>query len=214
MRKEFAVLFDLDGVLVDSEREYTRIWNKINDEFPTGEENFASKIKGTTLEDILSRYYPDNNVRKEVERRLYEEENAMIYRYTPGAKILLERLKSEHIPIALFTSSNVKKMEHLYQDIPEIKDYFDAIVLGDMIKHSKPDPEGYLKAASLLNIPIERCIVVEDSLQGVKAGRASGAIVVGVSGTLPDSILAPYSDRVITTLEGCDFNKLFRELRN
>ncbi|MDE6811439.1 MAG: HAD family phosphatase [Muribaculaceae bacterium] len=203
-----GVLFDLDGVLVDSESEYTRIWNKIDSEFPTGVEDFAKKIKGTNLEDILNRHYPDPEIRKSVMQRLYEEEGKMKYRYCDGAEDVLKRLKSSGIPIALYTSSNHKKMKHLYRDIPKIAEYFDYIVLGDMVEKSKPSPEGYLKAANGLGLESGQWMVVEDSLQGVIAGKKSGGMVIGVSGTLPEDILAPYSDRVITTMKDFPFELL------
>lgn len=199
--KPFGVLFDLDGVLVDSEKEYTKIWNKINSEYPTGVEDFARKIKGTNLEDILTRHFPDPEVRSEVEKRLYELEGQMKYDYCLGAEDVLKRLKSAGIPVALYTSSNHKKMEHLYKDIPEIRKYFDFVVLGDMVKESKPSPEGYLMAAEGLGLPEGRWVVVEDSLQGVKAGRASGGKVIGVAGTLPPVTLEPYADLVINSME-------------
>lgn len=196
----FGVLFDLDGVLVDSEREYTRIWNLINEEYPTGVPDFAVRIKGTNLDDILTRHYPDSETRRKVEERLYEEEGKMKYRYCPGAKELLDSLKSRNVPMALYTSSNQKKMEHLYLDIPEIASYFDYVVLGDMVACSKPDPEGYIKAAEGLGLCGGHWVVVEDSLQGVRAGEASGGKVVGVAGTLPPAILRPHCDYVITSL--------------
>ncbi len=195
-----AFLFDLDGVLVDSEREYSRIWDKIGNEFGVYADRFSDRIKGTTLENILETYFPDETIRDRVRIRLYEEENAMVYLYCSGAKEFLDRLKSEKIPMALYTSSNGKKMEHLYRDIPGIKNYFDYIVTGDNIKNSKPDPEGYLLAARMLNIDSSDCCVVEDSLQGVKAGRAAGGSVVGVAGTLKADVLQPYSDKVVCNL--------------
>lgn len=201
---EWGVLFDLDGVLVDSEREYTLIWERINKEFPTDVPNFAERIKGTTLENILSLHYPDPEVRKNVERRLLEEESKMVYRYCPGAHELLEDLRRSNVPMALFTSSNEIKMDHLYNDIPGIKDYFDVIITGDMVRHSKPDPEGYLKAARELGLKNGKWVVVEDSLQGVKAGKASGGSVMGVAGTLPAKVLEPYCNEVVETLNGID----------
>lgn len=201
---EWGVLFDLDGVLVDSEREYTLIWERINKEFPTDVPNFAERIKGTTLENILSLHYPDPEVRKNVERRLLEEESKMVYRYCPGAHELLEDLRRSNVPMALFTSSNEIKMDHLYNDIPGVKDYFDVIITGDMVRHSKPDPEGYLKAARELGLKNGKWVVVEDSLQGVKAGKASGGSVMGVAGTLPAEVLEPYCNEVVETLDGID----------
>lgn len=203
-----GVLFDLDGVLIDSESEYTRIWNLIDEVYPTGVENFAQKIKGTNLEDILSRHYPDPQLRRKVEKKLYEEEGKMHYDYCEGAENVLRRLKDLNVPMALYTSSNQKKMEHLYRDRPDIAGYFDYIVLGDMVSESKPSPEGYLKAAKGLGLKDGNWIVVEDSLQGVKAGKASGGKVVGVAGTLPASILEPYCDKVIDSMAVFPFELL------
>lgn len=204
----FGVLFDLGGVLIDSETEYTRIWNLIDSEFPTGVKDFARKIKGTSLENILSTYYPDEALRSRVEARLYEEEGKMDYNYCPGARELLEELKEDGIPTALYTSSNDIKMSHLYEQHPEFKGFLDTIVTADMITHSKPDPEGYKLAASKLGLPSERCVIVEDALSGVKAGRAAGGKVIGVAGTLPAEVLAPYCDMVVDSLEEVNLSRI------
>ena len=200
----WGVLFDLDGVLIDSEREYTAIWERINREFPTDVPNFAEKIKGTTLDNILSLHYPDPEIRKRVERRLYEEEDKMVYEFCPGARELLDNLKANGIPMALYTSSNGLKMDHLYRDIPELPGYFNTIVTGDQVAHSKPDPEGYLIAAKLLGLDEGRWVVIEDALQGAKAGKRSGGKVIGVAGTLSAETLAPYSDMVVDSLKKLD----------
>ncbi|MDE5774081.1 MAG: HAD family phosphatase [Muribaculaceae bacterium] len=195
-----AFLFDLDGVIIDSESEYTRIWEKIGREYPTGVEDFARKIKGTTLENILSIYYPDNNVRDLVRKRLYEEEAKMKYRFLPGALEFLKYLKVNNIPTALYTSSDQYKMGHLYRDIPDFEKYFRVILTGEDVNRSKPDPEGYIFAAKSLGVIPEHCAVVEDSLQGVKAGKAANAFVIGVAGTLDASTLSPYCNIVIDNL--------------
>ena len=181
MEKKFAVLFDLDGVLIDSETIYTQIWNSIDRAYPTGVDDFARKIKGTTLEDILSTYFPKPEVRENVEKMLYDLESEIRYNMLPGASELLASLREAKIPVALVTSSNEIKMNHLFGQIPELRDAFDFIVTGDMVEKSKPDPE--------------------DSLQGVKAGEALGGKVIGVSGTLPASTLAPHATIVVDTLE-------------
>lgn len=203
-----GILFDLDGVLVDSEAEYTRIWNKIDSEFPTGVEDFAHKIKGTNLDDILTRHYPDGEIRAKVIQRLYEEEGKMRYEYCDGAEEVLKELRRRNVPVALYTSSNHKKMEHLYRDIPDIQNYFDVIILGDMVEQSKPSPEGYLKAGAALGLNPGNWIVVEDSLQGVIAGEASGGAVVGVSGTLPAETLSPHCTRVISSMSDFPYELL------
>lgn len=134
----------------------------------------------------------------------------MKYDYTPGAEYLLKRLKELKQPIALVTSSNDDKMAHLDEEIPELRGLFDYIVTADQISKSKPDPEGYLLGAEKIDRDIRNCVVFEDSLQGVKAGKASGAFVIGVAGTLPKETLAPYSDIVIDSLTELNIEELVK----
>ncbi|MBD5263244.1 MAG: HAD family phosphatase [Bacteroides sp.] len=196
---DIACLFDLDGVLVDSERIYTKIWEAIEKQWPTGIENFAYKIKGTTLEDILERHFPED-AREDITKELLRLEGMMIYGPMPGAIEFIDALKAKGIPVALVTSSNGLKMDHLWHDMPGFKEKFDVIITGDEVSNSKPDPEGYLAAAKALGVDPKRCAVFEDSLQGVKAGNAAGAFVIGVAGTLKASDIQPFSDIVVNAV--------------
>ena len=204
-----GALFDLDGVLIDSETEYTKIWSEINRRFPTGYDDLALRIKGMTLHNILATYYPDASVADKVRDTLHELVSHMTYRWLPGARELLEWLMANGVPRALVTSSDNKKMEHLNEEIPELVPMMSALITANRISRSKPDPEGYLLGASEIGIPISRCVVFEDSLQGVKAGRASGAFVVGVAGTLKPEILQPFCDIIVSSLEDLEPAKLF-----
>lgn len=206
-------LFDLDGVLVDSERIYTKIWDSIEKQWPTGIENFPYKIKGTTLEDILTRYFPED-IRGKVTEELIRLEGMMIYGPLPGAVEFLDKLRERQIPLALVTSSNNLKMEHLWQDMPGFDRKFNLIITGDVVSHSKPDPEGYLKAAEGLGVSPARCAVFEDSMQGVKAGRAAGAYVVGVAGTLKAEDIAPFCDIVVNAVAEIDVDALTSILKS
>ena len=196
---DIACLFDLDGVLVDSERIYTKIWEAIEKHWPTGIENFAYKIKGTTLEDILERHFPEE-AREDITKELLRLEGMMIYGPMPGAIEFIDALKAKGSPVALVTSSNGLKMDHLWHDMPGFKEKFDVIITGDEVTNSKPDPEGYLAAAKALGVDPKRCAVFEDSLQGVKAGNAAGAFVIGVAGTLKASDIQPFSDSVVNAV--------------
>lgn len=206
-------LFDLDGVLIDSEKAYTRIWSGINDEYPTGYDNFSTRIKGTTLENILSTYYPDPETRRKVEDRLNELEQKMVYEPTEGCLEFLDTIKSHGYPVAMVTSSNDMKMQHLWNELPDLRKYFDAIIDGDCVSRSKPDPEGYLLGASRIGVEPRKCVVFEDSLQGVKAGRNSGAYVVGIRGTVAESDLAKYCDLIVDNLGQVDFGALTEILK-
>lgn len=116
-------LFDLDGVLIDSEREYTRIWSEIDRKYPTGIENFAIKIKGQTLPEILNKHYPPE-LHQAVTDELNRMEQQMRYEWLPGARELLENIRSRGFKAVLVTSSNDIKMQHLREERPELEGYF------------------------------------------------------------------------------------------
>lgn len=206
-------LFDLDGVLIDSEKEYSRIWRTVNQIYPSGTESIESVIKGCTLDKILDDYYPDSVIRELVIKKLYELEQQMRYEMLPGAAQMLGALKTKGIPSALVTSSNDVKMKHLDEELPELRNSFDFIVTADLISASKPDPEGYLLAAGKLGVNPVKCVVFEDSLQGVKAGRNAGAFVIGMAGTLPAETIAPYCDLVVDSMTQIELDSLIQTLK-
>lgn len=192
-----GALFDLDGVLIDTETEYTRIWSEIDSRFPSGVDNFPMVIKGTTLPHILSTYYPDPQVQKQVVDMLNRCEAAMDYRQIPGAFEFLQTLKDAGIPAALVTSSNDEKMANVYRRLPKLKDYFRTIVTACDVTHSKPDPEGYRLAAARIGLPSHRCCVFEDAFSGLEAGRKAGGRVVALATTSPRSDLQGRADTII-----------------
>ncbi|MDE6382364.1 MAG: HAD family phosphatase, partial [Muribaculaceae bacterium] len=120
-------LFDLDGVLIDSESEYTRIWEEIDRHFPTGIENFAIRIKGQTLPEILNANFSPETHSKVIDM-LNSMEQRMRYRMLPGAQEMLDTLRSLGIGCALVTSSNDMKMRHLREELPHLESYINASV--------------------------------------------------------------------------------------
>ena len=205
---DIAFLFDLDGVIIDSESEYSKIWKQINQEFPTGTNRLEEIIKGCTLTKILDEYYPEPSVREKVCNRLHFLENKMRYEYKVGSLSFLSLLKEMQIPKALVTSSDQTKMTHLEEEIPGITHHFDFIVTAELVSSSKPSPEGYLLAAEKLGTTPQKCAVVEDSLQGVMAGYNSGAFVIGVEGTLSADTLRPYSNIIVKNLMDLDLTSV------
>jgi HAD superfamily hydrolase (TIGR01509 family) len=212
MNSNIGFLFDLDGVLVDSETEYTRIWNEINDIFPTGVENFAHVIKGTTLPNILSTYFSKHDI-KEITRLLYQKEEEMRYDYCSGARDLIIELKKRHIPMAIVTSSNKDKMRHLWRDMPELQELIDVVVDADMVTNSKPDPEGYLLGAKLLGINPRNCVVVEDSIQGMRAGKSADSLVIGVATTFDSNKIGNEPDILLNSLTEIELDKVINILK-
>lgn len=203
-----AALFDLDGVLIDSESVYTVFWDKIEKKYPTGIPDFANAIKGSTLNKIMD-LYKDQKVKENVLELLKEQERTMQFDIFDGVVDFLEDLKAHDIPCAIVTSSNERKMEKLFHQHPKFKDYFKVIVTDRQVTRSKPDPQGYLLAASQLDCDPANCCVFEDSYFGLEAGRRSGAKVVALSTTNPASTLEGKADKIISSFKQLTVDELF-----
>ena len=191
-----GVLFDLDGVLLDSEGQYSIFWERMDREYPTGVDNFASYIKGFHLTRILS-YFATDEVREQVLNKLLAFERNMRFEFFPGALDFVKRLRAAGIPMAVVTSSDRKKMQALYNQYPEFPSLFDQIITGDMVTKAKPDPECFLMGARQLGMDIKDCIVIEDSRNGLLAGRDSGAMVIGIPTTLSVETVSQLSDLTV-----------------
>ena len=191
-----GVLFDLDGVLLDSEGNYTIFWAQMDKEFPTGIDNFASYIKGLHLTRILG-FFESDEVRQQVQDRLLDFERDTKYEFFPGALDFVRRLGDAGIPMAIVTSSDHKKMQALYEQYPEFPTLFEHIITGDMVAKAKPDPECFLTGAKLLGVDIKDCIVFEDSRNGLIAARESGAMVIGLSTTLAPDVVSQLCDMMV-----------------
>ncbi len=205
----YGVLFDLDGVIIDSETEYTRIWGEIESRFPTGVPDFPLVIKGTTLPHILDTYFADEPVRSQVVEMLREREMTLPYRPVKGAFEFLDALAANGIPCAIVTSSNEEKMSTLYQRLPGLRERFASIVTSGDVAHSKPSPEGYLLAARRLGLKPENCCVFEDSFSGLEAGRRAGGAVIALATTNPRKALEGKADMVIDDFSGMTVDALF-----
>lgn len=206
-----AILFDLDGVLIDSETEYTRFWGDTGRKYNLPDPNFAANIKGTTLTQILSFF--DESDRDDVVKAIHDFEKHMEYPYFPGVEDFLHKLRDSGIPTAVVTSSDDVKMSYLFKVHPELQKLITCFITGSQVKKSKPDPEGYLTAANKLGVAPEDCFVFEDSIQGLNAGQSSGATVVGVVTTNPLAKVEPLSDIVIHSFTELTVDRLlaFRE---
>ena len=192
-----AVLFDLDGVIVDTEGQYSLFWKQIGEEYMPGMPDFALAIKGRTLTQIYDTYFPDAADRAAITERLNAFERQMDFPYIAGAREFLEALQAQGVPTAIVTSSNCDKMACLYARHPEIKNLVTAVLTAEDARRSKPAPDCYLAAAERLGADISNCIVFEDSPSGLAAGRASGAFVIGVCTSLEATEIEPLCDAYI-----------------
>lgn len=200
IRNRKAALFDLDGVLIDSETLYTQFWAEVGRHHHLPSPTFAYDIKGTTLTDILETHFPSAEVRADVDRLLHEFEDNVVYPIFPGALEFVDKLRGLGMKTVIVTSSDDRKMEFLYAQHPGFRAHFDDVVTAADVTHSKPHPEPYLVGAGKAGVDPAECVVFEDSYQGLQAGRAAGAYVVGLSTTNPAEEVARYADLVVASL--------------
>ena len=193
-------LFDLDGVILDTEGSYTAFWDDYGSRH-FSEKDFGLKIKGQTLVKILGDYFPEENERKAITDAINDFERNMSYPFVPGVENYIKSLKSNGIRTAVVTSSNLPKMENVYRCHPGFREMFDMILTSEDFSESKPSPYCYLKAMRLFGAGPEDCVVFEDSLAGLQAARASGAFVTALTTTNPEEVVRNYADLVIR-----DFN--------
>lgn len=199
MTKPAGALFDLDGVLIDTEGIYTGIWSDIESHFPTGIADFALVIKGNTLPRILDTYF-DPADHPAIVEMLHAREQQMDYPIFEGVPELLSLLRCAGIPAAIVTSSGADKMALIERLHPEFIAAFDAIITAQQVEHSKPHPDPYIKGAAALGVAPEDCVVFEDSYSGLASGRAAGAYVIALATTNPLATLADKADAVYDSI--------------
>lgn len=198
-----AVIFDMDGVLFDTERLMKEGWIQASYQmnFTITEEQMrqmrgSSKARNSAL--FENWYGKTVNYEKGRAIRSQYLEDYVAQHSIPekkGLHELLSYLKEQKILCAVATST-VRKRASRYWDLAGITDYFTASVCGDEVTNSKPDPEIFLTAAQKMGVSIKECMVVEDSINGLKAAKTSGAL----SCMVPD--LTPYSDELKSV---CDY---------
>ncbi len=195
-----AALFDLDGVVFDTEPQYSVFWGKQCREFHPERPGLENVIKGSTLVQIYDAWFSGPLAEKQplITERLNAYEAQMDYIYVPGFEAFVASLRQEGVKTAVVTSSNRPKMEAVYRSHPEFCKMFDAILTSEDFERSKPDPDCYLKAAGRFGIAPEDCVVFEDSFNGLKSGRAAGMYVVGLATTNPAEDIKPFCDEVIS----------------
>lgn len=202
MKKEKlkAALFDLDGVVFDTEPQYTVFWGEMCRKYHPEHPGLEHEIKGSTLQQIYDRWWsgPLEAARGEVTRLLDEFEAHMRYEYIAGLEEFLADLRRNAVKTAVVTSSNLPKMQSVYKAHPEFRQLFDAILTSEDFAESKPSPDCYLRAAARFGAEREECVVFEDSINGLRSGRAAGMTVVGLLTTNPLEAVAPLSDFQIT----------------
>jgi len=212
-----AVLFDMDGTLIDSEpywiasetslaRDYGHIWTEENAHEMIGKSLYDSSamlkekfsITNLSVQEVIDRL--TNEVISELKNKLH---------FRPGALELLIELKQAGVKTALVTMSMRRMALTVAEQIPF--EAFDVVVAGDDVTFGKPHPEPYLRAAELLGVQPGECVAIEDSRTGLESAVAAGTFAIGVPNIID---LAPGPDRVIISSLSNLSLKILREMRS
>jgi beta-phosphoglucomutase len=186
-----GVIFDMDGVLVDSGRPHQQSWQQVARKYgiDVSPEQFRDTF-GRPSRDIIRIIWGDRLDDREI--RTIDQEKELVYRelisaripLMPGCRRLLERLHKAKIRIGVATSGPPENLELVLSD-GLIANYFEAEVNGFEIGQGKPAPDCFLLAAERLQLPPAACVVVEDAPVGIEAARAAGMPAIGLVGTHP-----------------------------
>ena len=209
-----TALFDLDGVVFDTEPQYTEFWGSQCRLYHPEDPGLEYRIKGQTLVQILDHYFAtEKDEHAKIISRLDEFERNMKFEYVAGFENFIDDLHRNGINTAVVTSSNRAKMEVVYKARPDFKNLFDAILTSEDFERSKPDPDCYLKGAARFGEnDVRRCVVFEDSFNGLKSGQGAGMYVVGLSTTNSEDAIKPLADIIIPDYKDLDCNKLINKL--
>ena len=180
-----AVIFDLDGLLADTEIISLKVYQELLEDFgiPFTEETYSREYSGHREEENVQRFLDTYDLPWNFDQTLekvYELEARILVKgvnLKKGAKNLLAFLQREGIPIALATSS-VESRARMILDSNGILSLFDHLVFAKDVQRSKPYPDIFLKACSDLNVLPENCLVLEDSEAGIEAASRAGIPVI------------------------------------
>lgn len=214
-----AIVFDMDGVLVDGERLHygaarrilaehdieldiatyagymgmtgRDIWQDLRDRFGlrVGFDSYQARYDTTILE-------------------LYRSDSQPL----PGARAALDQVRASGLPCALASSSR-REWVQTALDALDFSGYFQAIVTGDEVRNGKPDPEIYRTAAARLGLAPATCLAIEDAPAGIESARRAGLRVLAVRSEYTEGLALPGADRVLDSLEAFDLAELLQDSR-
>ena len=185
---DLGLLFDCDGVLVDSHAVVEHAWTLFAREFGIDAEALLEDIHGRPASATVDRWVePDRRPHAQAWIDDLELELAAEVREVPGARVLLESLDRDRWVVATSGGLELTLRKLRAAGLPEPP----GLVTAEDVHRGKPDPEPYLRAADLLGRPASECVVLEDAVAGIRAARAAGvAVVVGVGRAAEQSGLA------------------------
>ncbi len=214
--KTKAVIFDMDGVIFDSERIIIELWEDF------GEKNNIPHMHDVTIrcvglndkatEEVFKEVYGDDydyrRFQKIISKQYHEMADGGKLPMMIGVREILDYLKDNGYKIALASSTRTEVVTNQLK-AANIYEYFDKVVCGDTVTHSKPHPEIFLKAADQLEVDITKVYIIEDSFNGIRAAHAAGAMPIMVPDMIePDDEMREKAYKILNNLlEVIDFLK-------
>lgn len=206
-----GIIFDMDGVLIDSERQSNEGWLWaagqlgvdmpiwLIDSFKGASAELCCKFFDDYYKGVID-YWEAKELRTQYVYKIRETEGIPVKK---GVKDIFEYIRNNGLKCAVATSTRRESAEKTLHEI-EVWDYLDAVVYGDEVEHGKPEPDIFLRAAKAIGISPSEAVVVEDSINGIKAGYAAGMRVVHI----PDTIAIDDDIRKLTYMVCADLNGL------
>jgi beta-phosphoglucomutase family hydrolase len=185
----FAAIFDMDGTLIDNTPYHFKSWQALFKKYGKGDvtkETYYTEFSGVPVMQTIRRFFGADHDEAGLKALLNEKEELYRQLYAPylepvnGLLPFLAGLKNAGVKMAMATSATVEDVDFILNRIP-IRDDFGVIVNSAMVTRPKPDPQVFLKAAEILNVPPEKCVVFEDSLAGIRAANSAGMKVVAIT---------------------------------
>ena len=209
MNYKKAALFDLDGVVFDTEPQYTAFWSTVFARHYPNEPQLATSIKGQTLTWIYERYFADKpDLQNKITAELNTFERNMQFEYVLGFEDFIAQLHQLKVNTAVVTSSNKEKMQQVYDQHPNFKALFDHVFTAEDFAKSKPDPYCYLLGASYFEVKPTECVAFEDSVNGFKSVKSAGMPLVGLATSNPVGVINQYTKVVIPNYLHASFTDL------
>lgn len=205
-RAEYAVLWDMDGVLVDTEPFHWEAWRKLSREagFHMSYEDFRRTFGWRNKEILRELIGPDISEQRAAElgdrkEELYRDAVRGNVKPLPGAMGLLRKLHEAGFRQAVASSAPRANIELILEELG-IEGHFDAVLCDRDVERGKPDPQIFLRAAERLGVAPSHCLVIEDAVMGVRAAKRAGMACLAVATTHPPESLRE-ADWVVDSLE-------------
>jgi beta-phosphoglucomutase family hydrolase len=211
--QDIGLIFDMDGVIINNHRYHYLAWQELAAKYGVEitSDFYKNKMNGRTFMGIMEAVFERPMPVEEARAKAMEKE--AIYRelYSPhmnminGLMEFLEEARKKEIPMAVGTSAPAENVTFTLDGL-NIRDFFQAVLDDQSVTKGKPDPEIYLKCASAIKRPNEKCIVFEDAMSGIQAGKAAGSTVVALATSHPKNELN--ADHVIDDFTQIDLNQV------